>query len=219
MPIILPITVDNKPIIQQNVTMWSVENGTARATKTSNVQMLDLAQQSVDMQVDQPMTNFVLVNEETSMRIDVISQIALGSTIQIEKMLKFNDISNPFTIDNGDLLFVPDLMHANINMKNTGGRNQQKLDIRNQYIDPAKESTLDPTLGKFDLRNKPKAADPSKTAPPLPPNFANIGDKEIEIKGGKIYFGPNVSKNGEQCDEPLTKSEFLAKLIKNRINK
>jgi len=219
MPIILPITVDQKPIIQQTVTIWSVENGTARATKTSNVKIVDLSQQSVDMQADQPMTNFVLVNEETSMRIDVISQIALGSTTQIEKMLKFNDISNPFTIDNGDLLFVPDLTYANINMKNTGSRNQQKLDIRNQYIDPAKESKLDPTLGKFDQRNKPKAADPSKTVPPLPPNFANIGDKEIEIKGGKIYFGPNVSKNKAECDEPLTKSEFLAKLIKNRINK
>jgi hypothetical protein len=219
MPIILPITVDAKPIIQQTINVWTVENGVARATQTSNVPIVDLAQQSVDMQVDQPMTNFVLVNEETSMRIDVISQIALGSTIQLEKMLKFNDISNPFTIDVGDLLFVPDLVYANINMKSSSAGTQQKLDIRNQYIDPEKESKLDPTLGKFDQRNKPKAADPSKTAPPLPPNFANIGDKEIEIKGGKIYFGPNVSKNSQECDEPLTKSEFLAKLIKNRINK
>jgi len=199
--------------------MWTIENGVARATKTTNVPMVDLAQQSVDMQVNQPMTNFVLVNNETSMRMDVISQIALGSTIQLEKMLKFNDISNPFIIDVGDLLFVPDLLYANINMKNSGAGAQQKLDIRNQYIDPEKESKLDPTLGKFDQRNKPKAADPSKTASPLPPNFANIGDKEIEIKGGKIYFGPNVSKNGQECNEPLTKSEFLAKLIKNRINK
>jgi hypothetical protein len=76
--------------MQQNVTVWTVENGTARATKTSNVPMIDLAQQSVDMQVDQPMTNFVLVNEETAMRIDLISQLSLGSTNLIEKLLKFN---------------------------------------------------------------------------------------------------------------------------------
>jgi hypothetical protein len=203
MPIALPATVDSKPVIILN-------DGT---------EIIDLTQQSLDIKQTQPMTNFVLVNEETSMRIDAISQIALSSIIHTEKMLKFNDISNPFIVDVGDILFVPDLVYANINMKTGSGTDTQKFDIRNQYIDPEKDAKLDPTLGKFDKRNMPKKADPTKTAPPLPPNFANIGDREIEIKGGKIYFGPNVSKNGNECEEPLSKSEFLAKLIKNRINK
>lgn len=219
MPIQLPATVDNKPAITQSMAIWYKDNGVLNYTITKDVQIIDLSQQSLNIKQDQPMVNYVLVNDETSMRIDVISQVAMGSTIHTEKMLKFNDISNPFTIDTGDLLFVPDLFYATLNMKNDGARNKQKTDIRNQYIDPEKESKLDPNLGKFDARNKPKAADPSKSAPPLPPNFANIGDKEIEIKGGKIFFGPNVSKNGSECDEPLSKSEFLAKLIKNRINK
>jgi len=139
----------------------------------------------------------------------------MGSTAQTEKMLKFNDISNPFTIDTGDLLFVPDPIYANINMKFGTAAEKQKFDIRNQYIDPEKISKLDPTLGKFDNRNKPKKADPSKTTPPLPPNFANFGDKEIEIKGGKIYFGSAVSKNSNEVNAPLSKTEFLSKLLKN----
>lgn len=203
MPIALPATVDSKPVI-------TLDDGT---------EILDLTQQSLDIKQDQPMINFVLVNDETAMRVDAISQIALSSVIHTEKMLKFNDISNPFIIDVGDILFVPDLVYANINMRGGSGRDRQKFDLREQYIDPEKISKLDPTLGKFDQRNKPKKADPSKTTPPLPPNFANIGEKEIEIKGGKIYFGPNVSKDRNECEEPLTKSEFLAKLIKNRINK
>jgi hypothetical protein len=199
----LPNTIDKKPIIE-------LEDGT---------EIIDLFVQSQKNVVDQPMTNFVLVNRETAMRIDAISQIALGSLDNVEKMLKFNDISNPFIIDVGDILFVPDLLYAKINMNTEGANSQQKLDIRNQYIQPEKETKLDPTLGKFDKRNKPKKADPSKTAPPLPPNFANVGDREIEIRGGKIFFGPNVSKNSEECEQPLSKSEFLAKLIKNRINR
>ena len=219
MPIQFPVTVDGKPAVKQSIAIWYKDNGVLNYTITKDVKIIDLSQQSLDIKQDQPMINYVLVNDETSMRIDIISRVAMGSTIHTEKMLKFNDISNPFTIDTGDLLFVPDLFYANLNMKSTEARNKQKIDIRNQYIDPEKESKLDQNLALFDKRNKPKAADPSKSTPPLPPNFANIGDKEIEIKGGKIFFGPNVSKNGNECDEPLSKSEFLAKLIKNRINK
>jgi hypothetical protein len=203
MPIELPATVDRKRIIQ-------LENGT---------EIVDLFEQSLDIKNAQPMVNYYFVDQETSMRIDVISQVAMGSVLHIEKMLKFNDISNPFTINEEQILFVPDLIYAEINLNSSGDRDREKFDIRDQYIDPEKKSKLDPSLGKFNERNKPKKADPSKTAPPLPPNFANIGDKEIEIRGGKIVFGPNVSKNGNECEEPLSKSEFLAKLIKNRINK
>jgi hypothetical protein len=199
----LPNTVDKKPLIEK-------EDGTV---------LIDLTKQSVKLVTEQPMISYYLVNEETAMRIDAITQITLGSIDNTEKMLKFNDISNPFTVDVGDLLFVPDLLYAKLNMTSNAGNDQQKLDIRNQYIDPSKESKLDPTLGKFNKRDKPKKADSTKTTPPLPPNFANVGDKEIEIRGGKIFFGPNVSKNGNECEEPLSKSEFLAKLIKNRIKK
>lgn len=199
----LPKTVDQKPIYQ----------------KDDGTEIIDLIEQSMKLVVPQAVTGYYLVDNDTAMRIDAITQITLGAIDHTEKMLKFNDISNPFTINVGDLLFIPDLMIARLNMGGNGSRTKQKLDIRNQYIDPSKESKLDPTLGKFNIRNKPKKADPSKSTPPLPPNFANIGEKEIEIKGGKIFFGPNVSKNGNECEEPLSKSEFLAKLIKNRIKK
>ena len=200
MPIELPATIDQKPIIQ-------LEDGT---------EIIDLTVPSQKIIQAQPMINYYLVSKDTAMRADVIAKITMGSQLHVEKILKFNDISNPFTIDEGFILFVPDLIYAEINLNTSGNRNQQKFDIRDQYIDPQKKSKLDPTLGKFNERDKPKKADASKTAPPLPPNFANIGDKEIEIKGGKIYLGPNVSKSGNESEQPMSKSEFLAKLIKNR---
>ena len=197
----LPNTIDNKPLY----------------IKDDGEEIVDLTLQSLKIVVDQPMTNFFMVVEETAMRIDVISLIALGSVDNTEMMLKFNDISNPFSINIGDILFVPDIMYARMNLAVQAGNDQQKLDIRNQYIEPEKASKLDPSFSKYNIRNKPKKADASKAGPALPPNFANIGEKEIEIKGGKIFFGPNVSKNGKKCEEPLSKSDFLAKLIKNRL--
>jgi len=52
----------------------------------------------------------------------------------------------------------------------------------------------------------------------LPPNVANTGDQEITIKGGLIWFGKDVVGGTASCAEPLSKSEFLARLIKNKIS-
>lgn len=217
--LLFPKTTGNKRVIEKRIGIWSVQNEEFIQTTENRVQILDFTEASLKYVVDPFFTDYVLVNDETSMRIDVIAKISMGNITNTEKMLKFNGISNPFTIDSGDLLFVPDQIMSNINMNANLNRTAEKLDIRNQYIDPEKASKIDPTLGTFEKRDKPKAADPSKTTPALPPNFANIGEKEIEIRGGKIHFGPNISQNKNECNEPISKSEFLAKLIKNRINR
>ena len=92
-------------------------------------------------------------------------------------------------------------------------------DIRDQYITPEKKSNVDPALRDFDKRNTPRKASPANgNQPALPPNYAAFGDTELQIRNGKIVFGPNVTKIDEDCDKPLSKSEFISRLIKNRLN-
>ena len=46
-------------------------------------------------------------------------------------------------------------------------------------------------------------------------------NKEIIIDGGKVKFGANITKQDSTTSlnkEPLSKSAFLSRLIKNRIN-
>ena len=90
-----------------------------------------------------------------------------------------------------------------------------KEDVRKQYLTPEKSSKVDPTLQAFNKREQPKKLE---TNDALPPNYADFGDQEIQIRNGKLYFGPNVTKSKEACEDPISKSEFIAKLIKNRIN-
>ena len=93
-------------------------------------------------------------------------------------------------------------------------------DVRDQYITPEKKSNVDPALRDFDKRNSPRKADPSGgNKPALPPNYAAFGDTELQIRNGKIVFGPNVTRIDEDCDKPLSKSEFISRLIKNRLKK
>ena len=159
--------------------------------------------------------DYFLVSKDNAMRIDLIAKSMYGYTDPIEKILKFNGISNPLSIDESDILIVYDLYSLTNNMRDPNGIAQLKTDIRKQYLSPEKASKTDPKLKDFSKRTPP-TKDEGPNA--LPPNYANFGDQEIQVRNGKLYFGPNVSKGKDACEEPLSKSEFIARLIKNRIN-
>jgi len=159
--------------------------------------------------------DYYLVTTDTQMRIDLISKAMYGYLDPIEKILKFNQYSNPLSINEGDLLVVYDLFTLTRNMRDPNDTAKEKEDVRKQYLAPEKASKVDPTLQEFNKREQPKKVD---TGTALPPNYADFGDQEIQVRNGKLYFGPNVTKSKEACEDPLSKSEFIARLIKNRIN-
>lgn len=161
--------------------------------------------------------SYYLVTEESAMRPDLVARdMYVFEQSFIENMLKFNNISNPFTIAPGDILGIFDSYSMTKNTRNTSVSAKDRDQVRKQYITPDKKSQNDPKLLSFDKRNKEKKKPSTSTM--MPPNFAAFGDKEIEIRGGKIYFGECVSKPKGNNSEPLSKSEFISKLIKNRLN-
>jgi hypothetical protein len=164
--------------------------------------------------------NYYQVKEDDAMRPDLITQSMYGYMENLEGVLKMNEISNPFSIDVNEILYVFDVPSLNGNMRTQSSVDNNNEDIRNQYITPDKKSTVDPALRSFDKRNTPRVPSPSKgNQPALPPNYAGFGDQEIQIRSGKIVFGPNVTKQDQDCDKPLSKSEFISRLIKNRLQK
>lgn len=182
--------------------------------------MIDLLQKTFEPTGFVNIFQWMTVTKDLEMRPDVISKIIYKSIDNAEIFMKFNGISNPFTIEFGDLLIFPNLRGAAKQFKNRKSA-AQKNDIRSQYLDPTKSPTADPRLAQFSQRGKPKGAlDGRKFA--LPPNFAGFNDKEVIIEGGKIKFGPNVTRTNPKdtiTKQPISKSRFLSQLIKNRISK
>ena len=163
--------------------------------------------------------NYFRVTEDTAMRADLITQKMYGFMDNVEGVLKMNEICNPFAIDSNEVLYVYDLPSLENNMRQANLSASVGQDVRNQYITPEKGSKADPNLSVFDKRNTATSGNPSKGGQPaLPPNYASFGDKEIQIVGGKVVFGANVTKQTQNCDQPLSKSDFIARLIKNRLN-
>ena len=200
-----PLTIDSKRLWQRDENSFEIRDLLEKDYQTaSNGELKGIS--------------LFLVDKDYVMRADLITQEMYGFLDPIEKFLKFNGISNPFSINEGDVYTMFDLPSAEENMRSAQNTQAAREDIRNQYITPEKRSTVDPRYQDYSKRSAAPKPDPSKgNAPALPPNLANFGDEEIQIRNGKMVLGPNVTKTGGQEDQPFSKSELIAKIIKNRI--
>lgn len=158
------------------------------------------------------------VPKEYSMRPDLLSQASYNNTIYAEFILKYNGISNPFSIGEGQVVVIPDINNAKevAKSRSDDGEDSDAKRIRNsyKYIDPTKVPRRDADVESFDRRNlQGKKSQLQDGA--LPPNISQEGEKGIVTRNGRVYFGENVSqsaclKNG------MSQSEFLTKVIKSR---
>lgn len=159
------------------------------------------------------------VPTDYEMRPDLISQSVYNNTIYAEYILKYNGISNPFSIDRGDIILIPSLETARQNTKKQGSGVDDDSDskrIRNsyKYIDPTKAPKRDKDLEKFDQRNLGRK-DAQLADGALPPNIAQEGETGITYRNGRVYFGENVSQSA--ClRNGMSQSEFLTKVIKSK---
>ena len=67
--------------------------------------------------------NVYRVPKDYVMRPDLISKAVYNNSLYAEIVLKYNGISNPFTIDEGDLILIPDLESAQSKIREGGGNN------------------------------------------------------------------------------------------------
>lgn len=190
-------TINNKRIIEKN-----------------GEEILDLTEQNFNPKSEINVIDFFYVTSDLEMRPDLISQFSYRDVNATDIVLKQNGIRNPFTIEKGDLIFIQERNEVDRNFANSN-KKEAKRDVRNQYLDPDKAPSIDNNLKSFSTRNKPKKTN-KKSSEPLPPNFAAPGDQEIRLEGGKVIYGGDVSGNKRNKQEPISKSEFLRRIKRNK---
>jgi len=151
------------------------------------------------------------VPAEFAMRPDLISAAVYNSTAYAEIILKFNGISNPFTIKEGDIILIPNLDSVRDIISPRPGSiadTGKKLRDSYKYIDPTKVPKSDNKFQSRELINIPDEA--------LPPNITKEGEQQIVYRNGRVYFGQGV----ETClQNGMTQSEFLTTIIKSKNKK
>lgn len=194
-------TIDNKRIFK----------------KPNGDEVVDLTQQRFNPGQGGTIYDYVIISDDFVMRPDLVAQVAYSDPETLDLVMKSNAVSNPFSIDEYDIFFFQE--RRSLSAKFSEGAKAEVRDkIRNQYLDPSKAPVQDENLKAFNNRQKPKKPK-LKEGPALPPNFANFGDKEITLKGGKVIFGNDVTNNAQDSEEkPLAKTEFLKKLARNKLN-
>lgn len=193
-------------------------------TTKDDEEYIDLTYQSVKYESYPYISGIYAVDEQAEMRPDIASKSVYGIDDSWDMILKFNGISNPFSLCKDDRLFIPSLIEMKQNLVDSSSSTTNAQKIRNQYIDVSKKAQTDSNLAALEKKRKDalkKKGEESGTSSVnnLPPNIAEEGDREVSIEGGRVVFGPNVSKGLGTCDNTMSKSDFVASLIKNRLNK
>lgn len=120
-------------------------------------------------------------------RPDLISLQYYNSPDYLDIILKFNNISNPFSITEGDVLDIPD--HLAIGKKFTPikeitGEVKDDNKIRDQFLNSKRLTTKD--VNRVDYLKRKAAQKKNGSSQPLPPNILKDGDKNINIDGDTI---------------------------------
>lgn len=150
----------------------------------------------------------IRVLEEEKMRPDLVSNRVLGEQGKWDALLKYNAVSNPFSLNENDILYM--IPASNISsmyikprdIQERGSKSEQQF---NPIIDPKTQKDKS-RLSNLSNKNQ------------LPPNINSETDTNVKVKDGKIVFGEDVTTvNKNNCPVPISRSRLQASLLKDKL--
>lgn len=185
----------------------------------NNENIIDLTTKAFDFTGAVSVYNTMVVTDDFVMRSDLVAKVYYGNSNRIDFLLKFNGISNPFSLDVGQILMIGDENELKSQLANQSNApdNQAKKDIRSAFFDPNRLSKKDQSRLSY-IQKKSQTQTAGSTSN-LPPNFAEPGSKELTVQDGKVIFGNDVVGNKANCPDPLSRARVKAKLLENKIFK
>lgn len=122
-------------------------------------------------------------------RIDKISQKYFGSGEFIDAICVVNNIFNPFSVNEGDILVIPNLSRKDLVYKRPNPATRPN-DVQEAYVDTGRQSEKDQArIQRLIEKAKTKEAGVKQ---PMPPNMLQPGQESKTFSGGKIQLGANL---------------------------
>ena len=116
-------------------------------------------------------------------RMDKISQIYFGSGEFIDAICVVNNIFNPFSVNEGDILVIPNLSREDLVYKRPNPASRPN-EVQEAYVDTGRQSEKDQSRIQR-LIQKAKTKE-SGVKQPMPPNMLQPGQESKTYSGGKI---------------------------------
>jgi len=150
----------------------------------------DLSAPSFKYNVDFGVKAIHYVLQDQVGRVDKISDLYYGSTEYIDAICIVNNIFNPFSINEGDVLIIPNL-NSEEQLYSRPKTSIRPDRVQSQYIDTERLSQKDQARIE---RLKAKASNKkSGVKTPIPPNVLQQGQAAKTFEEGKIKLGSNLN--------------------------
>ena len=122
-------------------------------------------------------------------RLDKISQIYFGSGEFVDAICVVNNIFNPFSVNEGDVLIIPNLSRKDLVYKRPNPASRPNA-TQEAYVDTGRQSEKDQSrMQRLIEKAKTKKAGVKQ---PMPPNMLQPGQESKTYEGGKIQLGTNL---------------------------
>ena len=161
----------------------------------------NLTEASVNYAGGMSLDDFFVVTEYYQMRPDLVAAIKYGDHGKVGSLLKFNGISNPFAIREGNVLLIPNsksiddsfntrkiLSQSQAQADNNTNTNQNTVFKKNQESKKFKVSDARRKFLEQKVKNQPNIV--------LPPNVLQPDEKTITKKDGFLVFAPSAGGGG-----------------------
>ena len=123
-------------------------------------------------------------------RMDKISYKYFGSSEFIDAICVVNNIFNPFSVNEGDILVIPNLSREDLVYKRPNPASRPN-EVQEAYVDTGRQSEKDQSRIQR-LIQKAKTKE-SGVKQPMPPNMLQPGQESKTYSGGKIQLGTNLN--------------------------
>lgn len=130
-----------------------------------------------------------VVSSDEIGRPDLVALKYYGNIDYTEFILKYNNISNPFSINEGDTLIIPnngEVLKKWIPVKSVGSGYESEKSIKDQFIDAKRLTVADRKRIEYLQEKARQKENGSKQI--LPPNILKEGDSNIRINNDRIII-------------------------------
>lgn len=183
-------------------------------SKTVKQKVTDLIYSTFSFPISNTSTGLAAVNDFENMRPDLMANRIYGDQSKWDALLKYNGISNPFSIMTGDLMYaIPfaSLESVYTSPRDISERGEASENIISRNIEPSKDKNRVDNLAI-------KAAITTGANGELPPNISKAGDKNIKIKDGRLILGEDVTTiNKDNCPIPISRARLQTALLKDKL--
>lgn len=137
-------------------------------------------------------TKVILIQERHLCRLDTISYEAYGTANYPDIIMKFNQISNPFSMELNDLIVIPALESAQRFYRKDKTKTPKELrDTKGLFVDPTRASKKD--VERIKMLEKIAARSKNGSKEIKPTNLLREGEVPFKTNGDIITLAPNSS--------------------------